>query len=120
MLLFLDGCPASGQSLIPYPNVCNKFIECNNGRKVVHVCFEGLYWNPETEYCDSPTNVNCYEPQGEPEPELELEPELESEMDPELELEKELEPEPELQPESEPEKSFNTKFLFIKLLVSIS
>ncbi|KAK5649588.1 hypothetical protein RI129_000617 [Pyrocoelia pectoralis] len=45
--------------LYPHESKCNVFYKCSNGQKVPIECLPGLYFNPKTNSCDWPENVNC-------------------------------------------------------------
>ncbi|XP_031330821.1 peritrophin-1-like, partial [Photinus pyralis] len=38
---------------------CTQFYKCDNAKKILHQCPQGLFYNPEQSYCDWPQNVNC-------------------------------------------------------------
>ncbi|XP_013191925.2 chondroitin proteoglycan-2-like [Amyelois transitella] len=44
--------------LIPHEN-CNQYYHCVHGLLIVRNCSANLYFNPETEKCDWPINVDC-------------------------------------------------------------
>nr|XP_012142983.1 PREDICTED: zonadhesin-like [Megachile rotundata] len=61
----VDECPACNcdNCYTRYPHsICSKYYECNNGNKTVKDCPEGLHFNPVTQMCDWPDNVNCTVP----------------------------------------------------------
>lgn len=42
-----------------YCNWCTfQYYECEHGQPLQRFCSDGLYYNPETELCDFPGNVN--------------------------------------------------------------
>lgn len=43
----------------PHPTDCNLYIICMNGVGVVKQCPDELYFDPNTELCDLPENVDC-------------------------------------------------------------
>lgn len=43
----------------PYPADCNLYIICMNGVGIVLQCPDELYFDPESELCDLPENVDC-------------------------------------------------------------
>ncbi|KAF2884429.1 hypothetical protein ILUMI_21753 [Ignelater luminosus] len=45
--------------LFPHETDCSKFYKCSRGHKVEMDCFPGLHFNPKTNQCDWPENVNC-------------------------------------------------------------
>nr|ACN62985.1 peritrophin [Popillia japonica] len=69
-------CPDNSQTFYKHPKSCEKFIECNHGMAEEVDCFAGTYFNPLTNYCDFPENVECIieesveipEPEPEPQP----------------------------------------------------
>ncbi|XP_017134861.1 chitin-binding domain protein cbd-1 [Drosophila miranda] len=44
---------------LPIPGVCGRYIQCSNRCVNEMSCPSGLYFNPISEYCDFPENVNC-------------------------------------------------------------
>ncbi|KAF9814304.1 hypothetical protein SFRURICE_015241 [Spodoptera frugiperda] len=44
--------------LVAHEN-CNQFYKCDNGKPVALYCFGNLLYNPYTEQCDWPENVDC-------------------------------------------------------------
>nr|AAP33177.1 peritrophin 1 [Mamestra configurata] len=44
--------------LVAHEN-CNQFYKCDHGKPVVLSCYGGLLYNPYTEQCDWPENVDC-------------------------------------------------------------
>ena len=48
-----DGLP----DFVPHPYDCNLFFECPDGALLS--CDDGLVWNPISNICDWPRNVNC-------------------------------------------------------------
>lgn len=53
-------------TLLPNPDDCGKFYECNGGISYEFDCPSELHFNPATGTCDKPENVNC-EPKDEEE-----------------------------------------------------
>uniref|UniRef100_A0A1L8E3U9 Putative peritrophin n=2 Tax=Nyssomyia neivai TaxID=330878 RepID=A0A1L8E3U9_9DIPT len=45
--------------VLPHPSDCSLYIMCTHGVPIERPCSEGLYFNPETETCDFPINVDC-------------------------------------------------------------
>ncbi|KAJ8714657.1 hypothetical protein PYW07_002882 [Mythimna separata] len=44
--------------LVAHEN-CNQFYKCDHGKPVVQYCYGNLLYNPYTEQCDWPENVDC-------------------------------------------------------------
>ncbi|KAF9411309.1 hypothetical protein HW555_009874 [Spodoptera exigua] len=53
-------CAADGSDgvLVAHEN-CNQFYKCDHGKPVALYCFGNLLYNPYTEQCDWPENVDC-------------------------------------------------------------
>lgn len=45
--------------LVPYPNDCTKFIQCENPTSIVYDCVEGQEFSARLERCMSPWVANC-------------------------------------------------------------
>lgn len=55
-----DGlCPSGATGQFPYPDECNKFVNCWKGRGIVQVCAPGTLFNPINLQCDWPGKVKC-------------------------------------------------------------
>lgn len=52
-------CPPGQTGLVPHPFICEKFLNCANGRTFVQDCGPGTVFNPNIQACDWPANVNC-------------------------------------------------------------
>ncbi|XP_018022213.1 cell wall protein DAN4 [Hyalella azteca] len=49
----------SSNGIIPNPRDCSTFFVCSNGLPVLMNCSDNLLYNPDTEKCDFPENVDC-------------------------------------------------------------
>lgn len=47
-------------TLLPSPDNCRKFFNCNGGIAFVGDCPVDLYFNPENSRCDYQSNVECH------------------------------------------------------------
>ncbi|XP_053611407.1 chondroitin proteoglycan-2-like [Plodia interpunctella] len=56
-LISHEECSIDSQ-LIPHKN-CNQYYQCVHGALMVRNCSSILYFNPETQECDWPANVDC-------------------------------------------------------------
>ena len=55
-------CPAGYTGLLPHPDTCKKFLQCERGGTFVMDCGPGTAFNPAISVCDWPYNVpSCNE-----------------------------------------------------------
>ena len=54
-------CFSYGNGRYPHSTSCSMFYECKDGIKKEVDCIGGFHFNPKTEFCDFPKNVNCKE-----------------------------------------------------------
>lgn len=55
-------CPADYTGLLPHPDTCKKFLQCERGGTFVMDCGPGTAFNPAISVCDWPYNVpSCNE-----------------------------------------------------------
>ena len=54
-----DWCTSKPDGNYPHPDSCSKFIACSGGVQWIFDCPENLNYNPITNACDYPDNVNC-------------------------------------------------------------
>ncbi|XP_063710069.1 uncharacterized protein LOC134838461 [Culicoides brevitarsis] len=47
-------------TLLPHPENCSKFLNCNNGISFAGDCPADLYFNPVSSQCDYKENVSCH------------------------------------------------------------
>ena len=55
-------CQGIQSGILPHPKTCTKFIQCSYGHAYEFNCPDDLYFNPQTNVCDFPENVDCEEP----------------------------------------------------------
>lgn len=56
---FEDFCKGKKSSNYPDPASCGGFIHCSNGFTYKMECPVNLWYNPKTDGCDYPKNVEC-------------------------------------------------------------
>ncbi|XP_075216413.1 uncharacterized protein LOC142321844 isoform X2 [Lycorma delicatula] len=52
-------CPSEFSGLLPHPEFCEKFLNCDHGRTFIQNCGPGTLFNPAISTCDWPSAVDC-------------------------------------------------------------
>lgn len=60
-LILSNSLCSSGNRYVPYPNDCSKYILCDMNKQIFSViqCPGVTLFNPQSNICDQPYNVNC-------------------------------------------------------------
>lgn len=56
--------PCEGNTHVPYPGDCEKFLLCNHNQLQEGNCAPGLHWNQFQKICDWPQSAHCTESTG--------------------------------------------------------
>lgn len=52
-------CPERFTGFKRHPQYCNSYLHCSNGETTIQNCGKDSVFNPRTQKCDSPVNVDC-------------------------------------------------------------